>query len=645
MDDDNRTDKELIEFLDTLISRNKTDQHTVLSRSELKRMRYLEWRNKRYTRNFRDDFKSIDLDGIISMRHDRLMTDTEISRVTGLLRSTVHSIIGFFNIQVDDDRQDEYFRHRKEAARESQKNKPPRKQTPEEKAKRKATYRRMKESGEMDRIVRKREKTFIRKYGATTPMHVKAIKDKISKTNIDRYGSASPMGNKDIRRKAAHTLHERYGVDHSSFESSKIQDKARKTVNERYGGSGPGSPEIRERIIATNLRNHGVKWATQIPEARMKAVESYQKRYGVDNPFKADEVKQRIYDTLMDEYGRGYAQQIPQIREKTFKAIHNSKKTRPRISMLNRSVADAIRKSIPGCEISYEPPIGTVGNADIEVTYHGRKAIIDINPTVTHNSYRPFACVLCGCGDDCTNLEHKAITQDYHYRRSAEAMRNGLEYGQFYQWNSLNDIIEWTATELADYTESYPAGDLNMATITSREANRFLGSAHLQGRAGGQSACYALTDDAGRTLAVATFRHPEHDQSYDMEWIRYDTRPGIRICGAPERMLRQALADNPSVQTVIGSIDFNHNTLRKTILDDCGFHGNRLTGPKLVWARCDSRKIIAGEDVAKHGAHRILGISASRYEDSRENDYNVMIREGWLPVYTSGDRIYSYHRQ
>lgn len=90
MDDDNRTDKELIEFLDTLISRNKTDQHTVLSRSELKRMRYLEWRNKRYTRNFRDDFKSIDLDGIISMRHDRLMTDTEISRVTGLLRSTVY---------------------------------------------------------------------------------------------------------------------------------------------------------------------------------------------------------------------------------------------------------------------------------------------------------------------------------------------------------------------------------------------------------------------------------------------------------------------------------------------------------------------------------------------------------------------------
>lgn len=228
MNDNGKTDGELIEFLNTLISRNKTDQHTTLSRDDLMRMRYLEWKNKRYTRNFRDDFKGIELDEIIGMRHDRLMTDTEISRATGLERRAIHSIIGFFNIQVDEDRQDEYRRHRKEVAIESQKNKPPRKQTPEEKAKRRDTYKRMKESGEMNRIVRKREETFIRKYGATSPMHVESIRNKVVKTNMDRYGSASPMGNKDVRKKAAKTLHDRYGVDHSSFESKEVQNKARK---------------------------------------------------------------------------------------------------------------------------------------------------------------------------------------------------------------------------------------------------------------------------------------------------------------------------------------------------------------------------------------------------------------------------------
>lgn len=630
MNDNGKTDGELIEFLNTLISRNKTDQHTTLSRDDLMRMRYLEWKNKRYTRNFRDDFKGIELDGIIGMRHDRLMTDTEISRATGIERRTVHSIIGFFNIQVDEDRQDEYRRHRKEVAIEAQKNKPPRKQTPEEKAKRKATYKRMKESGEMNRIVRKREETFIRKYGATSPMHVESIRNKVVKTNMDRYGSASPMGNKDVRKKAAKTLHNRYGVDHSSFESKEVQNKARKTVNDRYGGSGPGSPEIRERIIATNLRKHGVKWATQIPEARAKAIESYQKRYGVDNPFKADEVKKRIYDTLMDEYGRGYAQQIPQIREKTFRTIYGRKKARSRISTLNRSVADAIRKSIPGCEIRYEPPIGTVGNADIEVSYHGRKVIIDINPTVTHNSYRPFACVLCGCGDDCSNPDHKAIPRDYHYRRSVEAERNGLQYGQFYQWNSLDDIIEWTDTELVDCAESYSARELDMIVISPREANRFLQSSHLQEPAKGQPSCYALSND-DRILAVAAFEHPKHDMPYDMEWIRYAVRPKVRIYGAPERMLQRALADNLSVRTIIGHIDFNHATSHDTMFSDCGFRELNPTGPKLVWSRCDSRMMIADDDADRHGVEKI--------------GHDAMIGKGWLPVYTSGERVYLYSRQ
>jgi len=57
-------------------------------------------------------------------------------------------------------------------------------------------------------------------------------------TCIARYGSTSPLGNKDVRQKAIDTTRENYGVD-NPFASSEVQGKIKSTNIERYGYEHP----------------------------------------------------------------------------------------------------------------------------------------------------------------------------------------------------------------------------------------------------------------------------------------------------------------------------------------------------------------------------------------------------------------------
>lgn len=633
----NKTDEELMELLDDLIARDKTDQHTKLSHDEKYRLRYLEWKNRKYTKGFREDFKNIDVDRVIAMRHDQLMTDTEISRALGSDNRIIGKLIGFFGIQVDEDRKDEFAKHKKAFLSEEFKKRPPRKQTPEERAHRKETFRKLRESGKMSEIVKRRKATLQRKYGADNTMHIQSIKDKVAKTNMKKYGSRSPMGNKDVRKRAEKTLNERYGVDHSAFESKEVQDKARKTMYERYGGTGVAVPEIKEKVKKTNLKKYGVEWATQIPEAREKAKESYRRKYGVDNVFSSPEIQKRMYDNMMSKYGVGWPQQVPEIREKTFETIAHMDTTPKRVSLINRNTAEAIRTAIPGVETKFEPALGSVGNADILATFKDRSVLIDMNPTITHNSLVPFICILHGCGPNCT--KHSPIDEDYHYRRSCEARKLDLKYAQFYEWDSIDDVVNWVSGRLEDYEDTYSARKLDCRRISQKTANAFLKDQHVQGAASGQKYCYALEDN-GRIVAVGTFGKPRFNRHYDWEWIRYSVRDHVQIHGGQGALFKQFLADVGGSPSVISYVDFNHTSSAKTFLDSLGFKQADDTGPTLVWSKENDK--VPETSLVRQGADRLIGTSYGRPEECGLDNHQIMMKEGWLPVYTSGNRVYVY---
>lgn len=590
-----KTDEELMELLDDLIARNKTDLR--LGPEDKYRLRYLEWKSRKYAKGFNEVYKDIDVDKVMAMRHDQLMTDTEIGKAMGLDYKVINRLVKFFDIRVDEDRQAEFDQHKKEFMAESRKK--PRKQTPEERAHRKETFRKLRESGKMSEIVKRRKATLQRKYGADNTMHIQSIKDKVAKTNMEKYGSRSPMGNKDVRKRAEKTLNERYGVDHSAFESKEVQDKARKTMYERYGGTGVAVPEIKEKVKKTNLRKYGVEWATQIPEAREKAKESYLRKYGFDNPSKADEVKKRINDTFMERYGCRYPE--PEYRSE-------GPRVRKRVSKLNLAIGHAIEQEFKGCEVSYEPKIGTIGNADIKVILDDKQFILDINPTATHNTLIPFACLISGCSQPCHNPRHKTVKKDYHHKRAEEARRLGMVYGQFYQWNSMDTIRGWIHAQLGDFEDEQI---VSLEQVDDTEVERFIDDNGLNPIPSDHARLYEMQANNNR-IAVCSIT-PLSNEDKTVVWILHRPYNLQYTKAMHETVLKQIRTDYPDYR-IIEYVDYNYE-------DPTGLQRIGHTQPMLVWARNDSSKAILNiNDQSEQG--------------------NAMIEDGWLPVYVDGYEVY-----
>lgn len=603
------------------------------------RIRRIESDNGIYLKDYPDKYKSFNAGELHSMRCDRLMTDREIARELGIGdHRLIHSIMNWFGITVPDDDLPRY----KDRIAEERKSLPKRVMSSSEREARKETWRKIKESGGMDEITRRQRSGFIKKYGTGNPMDVPEIREKIEQTNLERYGSKRALDNPEVKCRAEETLKGRFGVK-NPFQSSDVQEKARRTVEKKYGGTGMSSTELREKIRKTNLEKYGVEWATQIPEARDKAKKTYLEHYGVDNVFASKVIQRQLYDAMMDKYGVGYPQQVPEIREKTYKTIEANGAAAPaRVSKLNRRVAGMIESSMPDSEVTFEPALGSIGNADLKISHHGRMVMIDLNPTVTHNSLIPFPCILNDCGPDCER--HLPVREDHHYKRSMEGLRLDLSYAQFYEWDSFDVIMGWLDGKLLDYEASYSARRLDCVRIKQSEANSFLHDTHIQGASRGQAYCYALKD-GDVTVAVGTFGRPRFDGSVDYEWIRYAVRPGVQVHGGQGAIFKTFMEDVGSGKTVISYIDFNHSTRQKTFLESLGFVEVRKTGPSLVWSKCGKNRKIPESSLVRLGADRLLGTSYGSPGDCGMDNHQIMVHEGWLPVYTAGNRVYVYGKK
>ena len=94
----------------------------------------------------------------------------------------------------------------------------------------------------------------------------------------------------------------------NSCRNKKYED----TCTKKYGKgiiNAFQAEEVKEKIVETNRKNHGVDWYTQTEEYKDKSKKTCQLHYGVDNPAQAQEVKDAMKDTCRSRYGCDYAVQ------------------------------------------------------------------------------------------------------------------------------------------------------------------------------------------------------------------------------------------------------------------------------------------------------------------------------------------------
>lgn len=127
----------------------------------------------------------------------------------------------------------------------------------------------------------KKEQTWIENYGVSNPNKSREVRKKIEETNIKTYGSPCCWGNKEIWQKSVESTKEKFGVDDDSI------------VNVGQ------IPQIKEKIVETNLRNHGVECVLSLSKFR--------------NVKKATESRKRLWENSTDEYRNGYAERTSKV--------------------------------------------------------------------------------------------------------------------------------------------------------------------------------------------------------------------------------------------------------------------------------------------------------------------------------------------
>lgn len=144
--------------------------------------------------------------------------------------------------------------------------------------------------------------------------------------------------------------------------------KRRNTMKSRYGVEyALQSKRFLDKCRETNQKHLGVDYPSQSDEVIKKREASSLKRYGVSHPMKSKEVKNHIRQTVRSRYNVDWACQLDACRNS-----YNYKNSHP-----NLLLREFMKDQDIACE--YEFPLGRyVYDAHI---------LIEINPTITHNSY------------------------------------------------------------------------------------------------------------------------------------------------------------------------------------------------------------------------------------------------------------------
>lgn len=489
---------------------------------------------------------------------------------------------------------------------------------------------------ESEELKQRQKETLYSNYGVTSPMQSDEIQNRVKKTNVDRYGVEHIFQSEETKAKIRETNLERYGVP-APLMNEEVKSKAKKTSLKRYGTERPiQSEEVQARVNASNTERYGAAWTLSTDAVREKSKATNLAKRGVMWPTQDPEVRDKIRKTNLDRYGVENVFQAPEFITKAkltyaknlLAGAHDGHR---KVSKLNRALAEAIAEEfrLELTALTFEAPLGSrqfdLGIGDL---------LIDLNPTVSHNMARPFRCAVTGCAPGCA--DHTAIPSSYHFERASAAQAAGLSLVQLYDWDSRESTIRLLAGRLERGWIKHSARKLTLAKISSTTANKFLASNHIQGGVRGQTHCYGLMQGA-ELLAVATFGKSRFGAKAGWEFLRYAVQRGYLIRGGVDRFWR-AFQRDAQPNSVISYVSYDHTTAPLIFLHRLGFQEMKPTGPSVAWSKGTNR--IYNNSLLSQGADRLLGTNYGRPEVCGMRNDEIMLTDGWLPVSTSGNRVF-----
>ena len=263
--------------------------------------------------------------------------------------------------------------------------------------------------------------------------------------------------------------------------------------------------------------------------------------------------------------------------------------------------------------MEYPPNLNT-GLIEYDIHILDRNILLEIDPTYTHNAIG-------------NHWDKHGMGKDYHIEKTRLAVENGYRCVHIFDWDDIDKVIQLLLPKKSVY-----ARECKVMKVDHNTAGGFETQYHLQGSCRGQSICLGLYYN-GELIQVMTFGKPRYNRKYQWELLRLCSHSEYRVVGGASKLFSYFVNDyNPlSIISYCDLAKFNGDVYKQL-----GFTHARDTQPQKVWSRGSEK--ITDNLLRQRGYDQLFNAS---YGKGRNNE-ELMLQDGWLPVYDCGQATYIY---
>lgn len=418
-------------------------------------------------------------------------------------------------------------------------------------------------------------------------------------TMMTRYGVAHALQNEHIMRKSEDTQVERYGVKHAA-QNEDIKNKVAAKFVEKYGVNTPFKmQDFQDKVAKTCLERYGVKYTSQIPGRNEKMQKTNVERYGSEYPLGNETIRDAVKQEMENKYGVPYYCMTDDCRSKQ----------RQTISSENVALMDKLKKY----GLESKPEYIKIDRYSYDIYVPERNAVIEVNPTYTHNAIG--------------NHWGTGLPKNYHKEKTELAEKHGYRCINIWDWDCLDKVVDMLKPKEVIYARKCRIKDIDTKT-----ANLFLDKYHLQRKVNGQKVCVGLYYD-NTLVEVITLGDPRYTKKYEWELLRLCSDSQYIIVGGADRLWKYFLK-NYAPESVISYCD--RSKFEGSVYSRLGMILDHVTEPNKVWSK--GSKSVTNNLLLQRGYDQIFHTDYGKGTSNEE----LMIENGWLPVYDCGQSVYVY---
>lgn len=399
--------------------------------------------------------------------------------------------------------------------------------------------------------------------------------------------------------------------------------KTKLTSLKKYGCEAPGNnSEARKKASETMLKNLGVPYAMMSEDIRNKSKESMISRYGVENaakydkfiekrmktnhdrygevlPFNRPECYEKQHETIMKRYGVKYAIELPQV---TNWSGH--------VSKINQKFNEKLNEL--GISTKYEK---FLNNKYFDIEISETNTLVEINPTYTHSSQDHYSI--------------KGLYPYYHRDKTDLAEKNGYRCIHVWDWDDWGKVIDL----IRPVENRIYARKCEIYKIKKDVGDKFLEKYHIQGTCRGQLLYLGLVYE-DELVELMTFGKSRYDKNYYIELMRLCSKPGTIVVGGASKLFNYAT----SVYELSSIISYcDRSKFTGDVYEKIGMKFKRITPPQEVWSK--STQHMTANLLRARGYDQLFGTDYGKGTSNEE----LMLENGWLPVYDCGQRVYVFN--